>query len=93
MQDQGSFTTFRFDPFDPDYEQFPKARAATMYATTVEPGEILWIPPLWVHCIVNEPEAAAGGWFDSGGTSYALAMVFNYHDTCAPRLSAPAPIR
>lgn len=36
MQDQGSFTTFRFDPFDPDYEAFPNARAATMYEATVK---------------------------------------------------------
>lgn len=36
MQDQGSFTTFRFDPFDPDYDTFPNARAATMYEATVK---------------------------------------------------------
>ena len=56
MQDQGSFTTFRFDPFEPDYERYPNAKAATRYEATVEPGEILWIPPLWVHCLVNVPE-------------------------------------
>ena len=41
MQDQGSFTTFRFDPFDPDYEAYPNARAATMYEATVKRAHTL----------------------------------------------------
>jgi nucleoside-diphosphate-sugar epimerase len=142
MQDQGSFTTFRFDPFAPDYEAFPNARSATMYEATVKrahsshslryllsldhaspfpnccrtlpplanmcwpagrmtatlaycttAGEILWIPPLWVHCLVNEPgEIMPSQELSTDATAspdplyepkapYALAMVFNYHDT------------
>eukprot|EP01048_Picozoa_sp_COSAG05_P043746 COSAG05_NODE_24359_length_252_cov_0.647059_1_plen_28_part_10 len=28
MLDQQAFSSFRFDPFDPDWKRFPNARAA-----------------------------------------------------------------
>lgn len=40
MLDQQAFSSFRFDPFDPDWERFPNARAATAYETTVGAGAI-----------------------------------------------------
>eukprot|EP01052_Picozoa_sp_SAG31_P017130 SAG31_NODE_1159_length_9603_cov_8.927715_2_plen_548_part_00 len=87
MLDQGAYSSFRFDPFDPDYDAYPNARAASMYSTLVKTGEILWIPPLWVHCLVNiasesiktPPDSSWVG--QSQVYSYNLAMVFNYHDT------------
>ena len=40
MLDQQAFSSFRFDPFDPDWQRFPNARAATAYETTVGAGAI-----------------------------------------------------
>jgi len=37
------------DVEDPDLEQFPKFRDATLFEVTLEPGEILFIPVRWWH--------------------------------------------
>jgi len=37
------------DVEDPDFEQFPKFKDATLFEVTLEPGEILFIPVRWWH--------------------------------------------
>lgn len=46
---KGGVTHCRFDPNDPDYERFPRARRASGWECTLEPGEALYIPVGWYH--------------------------------------------
>jgi hypothetical protein len=47
----------RVDPEAPDLEQFPKARRATFWTGTLEPGDLLYIPRGWWH-FLRAPEAS-----------------------------------
>lgn len=38
-----------FDPENPDFEQFPLARQATMIECIVNPGDLLYVPAGWYH--------------------------------------------
>lgn len=41
----------RVDPEQPDFEQFALFDKATMYEGVIEPGDILFTPPNWWHCV------------------------------------------
>jgi hypothetical protein len=42
-------THCRFDPNVPDFDRFPRARAATRWVCTLQPGEAIYIPSGWFH--------------------------------------------
>ncbi len=39
-----------FDVSNPDYEAYPEAQSAEYFQETLEAGELLFIPPYWLHC-------------------------------------------
>jgi len=58
---------------DPDFERFPKFRAALAAAVTAElaPGDALYIPPLWWHHVESlEPfNLLVNYWWHAGGAA------------------------
>ncbi|MCY0096409.1 cupin-like domain-containing protein [Hoeflea ulvae] len=42
------------DPAAPDYARFPKFRDATCHKCTLDPGDMLFLPPDWWHHVVTE---------------------------------------
>lgn len=80
----------RVDVLAPDFERFPRARQALAEAETaeLEPGDAIFMPPLWVHAVesldpalnglVNywwRPETAPGAGADSLAAALRLAML------------------
>lgn len=47
------------DVFNPDFDNCPQAREASLFYTTLQPGDVLYVPPLWMHSIRN-PDASVG---------------------------------
>jgi hypothetical protein len=41
----------RVDPEQPDLKRFPLYDRATAYECVIEPGELLFMPPDWWHCV------------------------------------------
>jgi hypothetical protein len=39
------------DPENPDFERFPLFDRATIHEGVIEPGDVLFIPPNWWHCV------------------------------------------
>lgn len=42
----------RFDPFDPDFDRFPRAEGVPFWRCTLAPGESLYIPAGWFHQVI-----------------------------------------
>jgi hypothetical protein len=42
-----------FNPLRPDFEKFPKARAAQFYDITLNPGTALYVPSYWWHQVTS----------------------------------------
>jgi hypothetical protein len=38
-----------FNPSNPDFEKFPRAKKVKFYDLTVHPGSVLFVPPYWWH--------------------------------------------
>jgi hypothetical protein len=54
----------RFDPNVPDYDRYPRSRAAIAWRCTLRPGESLYIPPGWFHQVtVTSPWAVNVNFF------------------------------
>lgn len=55
-----------FDPSNPDFERFPLSPLAVIMETTLEPGDILFIPTSWWHQVENKSAsvAVAMRWFN-----------------------------
>jgi hypothetical protein len=81
---------FLVDVLNPDFERFPRARPALAEAqqAVLEPGDALFLPPLWVHAVesldpalnglVNHwwrPETAVGAGADSPSAALRLAAL------------------
>ncbi len=49
--DKGSAQTW-FDPLNPDYDKFPRARKATPYIAVCGPGDTILVPGDWLHYAV-----------------------------------------
>jgi len=49
-----------FDPFNPDYAQFPHMRAVPSFRAVLEPGDVLWNPPYWWHAVRNLSDWTVG---------------------------------
>ncbi|KPJ10211.1 Lysine-specific demethylase 8 [Papilio machaon] len=43
--------TAQVDPRKPDLEKYPKYKEAKPYYCTLSPGQMLFIPPKWWHCV------------------------------------------
>ncbi|XP_068630186.1 bifunctional peptidase and arginyl-hydroxylase JMJD5 [Battus philenor] len=43
--------TAQVDPRRPNFEKFPKYKEARPYYCTLSPGQMLYIPPKWWHCV------------------------------------------
>ncbi|CAG4941480.1 unnamed protein product [Parnassius apollo] len=43
--------TAKVDPRKPNLEKYPKYKEATPYYCTLNPGQMLFIPPKWWHCV------------------------------------------
>jgi lysine-specific demethylase 8 len=60
---------FNFSPLDiskPDLERFPRFQRATRYTCQVAPGEILYLPARWWHCVsATEHSISLSHWWTS----------------------------
>src|SRR4051794_39009633 len=51
---------------DPDLERYPLYSAAPTSRAVLEPGDVLYVPPFWWHCVSNpEPSIGAAVWWYS----------------------------
>jgi len=65
------------DPENPDLARFPKVRHATIWEATVRPGDILFIPKLWWHCLrATEHSVSVNHWFGQDAATRALLPSF-----------------
>jgi hypothetical protein len=62
-----AYFTSAFDPASPDFERFPLVGLAEIYETTLEPGDIMYIPTSWWHQVENKSAtvAVAFRWFNT----------------------------
>jgi hypothetical protein len=57
----------QFDPENPDYVRFPKAKNIQPYIADLKGGESLFIPSFWWHHFHNiEPSIAVNFWWGQG---------------------------
>lgn len=82
----------RFDGFNPDFEAFPKAKAARPLVGTLHPGDTLHVPMTWWHQLVSldvsisincffKPECRTGYFFEvarSAGMSHLGALARDF---------------
>lgn len=52
-----TYFTSDFNPDDPDYHKFPMAKYAQKYEVVLNPGDVLLVPPLMWHYVVNETDS------------------------------------
>jgi lysine-specific demethylase 8 len=66
----------RVDPDRFSAERFPRFLRARVYATTVRPGEVLYIPRGWWHCLKSEsPSISINHWFGSAIPSSQFMLL------------------
>ncbi len=70
----------RFDPEDPDFENFPATKYVTTYECMLNPGDVLFNPPNWWHQVTNMSHSIGVGfrWFnqkDSMRTSFVSTLL------------------
>jgi hypothetical protein len=69
-----------FDPDHPDFERYPLMRYADSLEGTLEPGDILFVPPSWWHHVKNPEDSIGFGfrWFsahDSFRQDFMMALL------------------
>ena len=72
-----NFTTFGYSPIAPNFVDlcdFPCAAQATVLEVTLEPGDMLYIPPVWWHLVWSLPRT--GTPWEDGGAGRTLAVTF-----------------
>lgn len=61
----------KFDPSNPDYEKFPKAKGVDIMDVVLSPGDILYIPPGMLHQV--------------HGLSYSISFNIDWHTAKSAR--------
>ncbi|XP_051157041.1 bifunctional peptidase and arginyl-hydroxylase JMJD5-like isoform X2 [Leptopilina boulardi] len=57
--------TAQVDPYQPDYEKWPKFKSAEGFFCYLKPGEMLFIPPQWWHHVVSlSPSFSISFWWN-----------------------------
>jgi hypothetical protein len=65
------------DAQHPDFERFPRFRAAKGYEVTLEPGEMIFIPQgCWHQVLTEEPSVAINYWLGRRYFQRAAGRVF-----------------
>lgn len=82
--DSGFVYNGQVDPEQPDPELFPLLDQATAYAGVIEPGDLLFIPPGWWHCVrsLEKSITISHNFFNDANFSRHLSYLFKK----APRL-------
>ena len=54
------------DPLEPDHDLFPRFEKAKAVTVTLRPGDLLYLPALWLHHVqqTGEPAIAVNWWYD-----------------------------
>ena len=65
----------RADAEAPDDDRFPRLRAARRFTAVVEPGEVLYIPPLWWHQLRSLSFSISVNTWWATGWSYGLVRA------------------
>jgi len=70
----------RFDPENPDYQNFPATKYLTVWECELNPGDVLFNPPNWWHQVTNMSHSIGVGfrWFnqkDSMKTSFVNTLL------------------
>lgn len=55
-------TDYYFNPFDPDYKNYPDYEHMLTWEVELEPGDILWNPPFVWHTIKNPTDSIGVGY-------------------------------
>jgi len=66
----------RFDPEQPDYEQFPRSRAVQPLEVILEPGDALYLPSRWWHQVRSlDVSVSFNVWWAVGTHSLVVRAV------------------
>ena len=70
---------------EPDLQHFPRFSAAQSWDCTLDPGDVLYIPPLWFHHVACEGFCASVNmfWQDLPSQSYEKKDLYGNRDLAA----------
>lgn len=75
-----------FDPFKPDYEDYPMFKHIDGYHVVLQPGDILYNPPYMWHAVKNRTENIGLGYrWISPSSALSVSPFYYFLDLCAYR--------